>query len=118
MSGLLIYVAGPYRGQSKEAVELNASVARAVGLLVARKGWAPAVPHYNTYLYDFITTDLDDEFWLNATMELMRRCDAVVLVPGWQRSQGTLAEIKEAQRLGLPIYYAEHDVPEAKVFNQ
>lgn len=111
-----VYVAGPYRGQTRDAVELNIAVARAVGLLAARKGWAPVVPHCNTSLYDFVTDQLTDQFWLGATLELMRRCDAVVLVPGWQLSSGTLAEIVEARRLGIPVFDSEYELPMAAEF--
>ena len=31
-------------------------------------------------------------------------CEAVVLMPGWRQSKGTLAEIKRAEELGIPIY--------------
>lgn len=31
-------------------------------------------------------------------------CDAVVLTPGWQQSPGTLAEIKRAEELGIPVF--------------
>jgi hypothetical protein len=112
-----VYVAGPYRGETRDAVELNISVARAVGLLAARKGWAPVIPHCNTSLFDFVTSDLPDEFWLGATLELMRRCDAVVLIPGWQRSTGTLAEIAEAERLGMSVFKSEFDLPYSEDFS-
>jgi len=32
------------------------------------------------------------------------RCDAIVLVNGWQRSEGTLEEIRLAHRLGIPVF--------------
>jgi hypothetical protein len=35
----------------------------------------------------------------------MRRCDLVVVVPGWETSGGTLKEIAEAERLGIPVFY-------------
>lgn len=111
-----VYVAGPYRGQTRDAVELNISVARAVGLLAARKGWAPIVPHCNTSLYDFVTDQLSEQFWLGATLELMRRCDAVVLIPGWQNSSGTAAEIAEARRIGIPVFESEYELPMAVDF--
>ncbi len=43
-----VYVAGPYRGKSRAAVELNIQVARKVGMLAAIKGWSPVIPHSNT----------------------------------------------------------------------
>tara|TARA_R100000687_G_scaffold83707_1_gene89680 strand:+ start:34829 stop:35185 length:357 start_codon:yes stop_codon:yes gene_type:complete len=107
----LIYVAGPYRGVTQEAIKLNIAVAKQVGKLVAQKGWMPVIPHLNTCEFELIAPELKDEFWLEGTMELMRRCWAVVLCPGWQNSSGTLAEIKEAKRLNLTVYETEHHVP-------
>jgi nucleoside 2-deoxyribosyltransferase len=110
-----IYVAGPFRGRSQQAVTLNIECARRVGAIMALKGWSPMIPHSNTGGLEHVC-DLPDEFWLAATLELMRRCDAVVLCPGWQHSTGTLAEIREAERLGIPIYYGESEVPPAEVW--
>lgn len=50
-----------------------------------------------------------------SSMEWLRVSEAVVLVPGWEDSQGTKDEIAEAERLGIPVYdslaeleYANH----------
>ena len=100
----VVYIAGPYRGRSRAEVELNIQVARKVGVMAARAGWSPLIPHANTGHLDEVAPDLSEEFWLEATLELMRRCDAVLLCPGWQVSTGTRAEIREAKALGLPVY--------------
>lgn len=112
----VVYVAGPYRGPNRHAIELNIQSARAVGLLCCRKGWSPIIPHANTGHLDGIDPTIGDAFWLEATKELLRRCDAVVLVPGWERSQGARDEIIEAQMRGIPVYYAEHQLPDAAEF--
>lgn len=44
--------------------------------------------------------------WLEA-------CDAVVLTPGWQKSRGTLAEIKRAEELGIPVFKSLDDLMKA-----
>lgn len=76
----------------------------------------PAViPHSNTGHLDD-SCSLSEQYWLDATMELMRRCDAVVLCPGWQHSSGTLAEIAEAQRLGITVFYTDSELPPAEVW--
>jgi hypothetical protein len=112
----VVYVAGPYRANTRKGIELNIQAARAVGLLCCRKGWSPVIPHANTGHLDGVDPTISDAFWLAATMELLRRSDAVVLVPGWEISSGTRDEIIEAQMRGIPVYHAEHLLPDAAEF--
>jgi hypothetical protein len=35
---------------------------------------------------------------------MLSRCDAAMLVGKWQESSGTLAEIKHAETLGIPVF--------------
>ena len=37
-------------------------------------------------------------------------CDAVLLTPKWQHSPGTLAEIKHAKELGIPVFETLDDL--------
>ena len=100
----LVYIAGPYRGLTPEETKLNIAAARHLGKLVARLGYMPVIPHCNTAGFELIAPDLPDEFWLDGTLELMGRCDCVVLVDGWQASKGTMKEITKAVELGMDIY--------------
>lgn len=101
----LVYVAGPYRGKTREEVAQNVAAARHVGKLCALQGFFPVMPTVNTAHFDHDFPHIqDDEFWLAGTLELMRRCDAVVLVDGWTESAGALGEVAEAKRLGIPVY--------------
>ena len=38
--------------------------------------------------------------------------DAIVLTPGWKKSLGTLAEIKYAEELGIPVFKTLEDLIE------
>lgn len=108
-----VYVAGPYRGPTREAVAQNVAAARHVGRLCVQKGWFPVLPTVNTAHFDHDFPELAvDAFWLAGTMELMRRCDAVVLVDGWQHSTGALAEIEEARKLGMKVYLSSGVLPQ------
>jgi len=109
----LVYVAGPYRAETREGVAQNVAAARHVGRLCVRKGWFPILPTVNTAHFDHDFPGLaDDDFWRDGTMELMRRCDAVVLVDGWQYSSGAHAEIKEARKIGLKVYLSSNVLPQ------
>jgi hypothetical protein len=97
----LIFVAGPFRGPNAWAVAQNVRKAEAVAFAVAELGAMPMCPHTNTAHFDGTMTD---QFWIDGTREMMRRCDAVVLVEGWENSSGTLGEKAEAERRGLPVF--------------
>jgi hypothetical protein len=97
----LVYIAGPYRAPTTWGIAQNIHAAKEAGAIVASLGAYPVIPHSNTAHMDGIASD---DLWLAGTLELMRRCDAVVMVHGWQRSTGSKAEHAEAIRLGLPIH--------------
>lgn len=102
----LIYIAGPFRGPTPYDVRRNVEAARDVGLYVARCGGYPVIPHTMTADFD---KQLDDQFWLDGTMEMLRRCDAVMMMTTWKQSTGAKAEREEAERLGILVFYMEDE---------
>lgn len=88
-----VYVAGPYRGPNRWVVHQNIQLAEALGMQVACLGAVPVIPHT---MYSAFDGTITNEFWLEATLELLRRCDALLLVPGWERSVGAKGEKIEA----------------------
>ena len=97
----LVYVAGPYRADTTNRIWHNITIARMYGEAIAMQGDMPVIPHTNGAFMDGIQTD---EFWLEGTMEMLRRCDAIYLLPHWKQSVGARAEWKEAKRLKIPLY--------------
>ena len=100
----LVYVAGPYRSATPWGVECNVQNARVLGAEVAKLNAYPVIPHSNTSHFDGLGTDA---LWLGGTLELMRRCDAVLFAPTWRESFGAIEEHKEATRMGMPIFGPE-----------
>ena len=100
----VIYIAGKYRDVNSWQVEENARRAERIALDVAMSGFVPLCPHAMYRHYD---GTMSDQFWIDATMALMRRCDAVVIAGSdWLTSEGTRGEIAEAERLGISVYYS------------
>ena len=95
----LIYIVGPFRGPTPLDVRLNVEHARTYGLIVAKAGGYPIIPHTMTADFD---KQLDDQFWLDGTMEMLSRCDAIALIPHWRLSTGARAEKDAAEVFGLP----------------
>lgn len=99
----VIYIAGPYSGADGWEIACNVHRAEALAREVARLGAAPLVPHSigarmaGTETY---------EYWCAATLEMMRRCDAVLFTDDFGRSSGARGEKAEAEKLGIPCFYA------------
>lgn len=95
----VVYIAGPFRGATPWDVAENVRAAERVALEVAKLGGSPLCPHANSAHFDGQCTG---QFWVDATLELLRRCDAAVFLPGWPKSAGSRGEWEEAGRLELP----------------
>jgi len=97
----LVYVAGPFRGDSAWAIECNIRRAETLALEVWRLGAAALCPHTNTR---FFQNAAPDEVWLAGDLVMLERCDAVILTDCWERSSGARAEVEHAQKRGIPVF--------------
>lgn len=99
----LVYIAGPYRAKTAWQVEQNVRVAEEAGfqLIEQYEAFVPIIPHTMYRFYDGLK---NDKYWLEATQQLLLRCDEIVLLPNWTASEGTLGEFLTAVRLGMRIY--------------
>lgn len=110
---MMIYVAGPYSGETEELVERNVSRAIGVGVTLMRMGHVAVIPHL-TRLVD-LWFDLNEEprpgyrFYMDWDDALLRRCDALYLIAS---SPGADTEVARAGELGLPIYRRLTEVPQ------
>jgi nucleoside 2-deoxyribosyltransferase len=97
----VVYVAGPYSGPDSWSREQNIRAAEDVALNLILCGFAPICVHaVARYWYGRVS----EECAIEADLELLHRCDAVVLCAGWEHSRGTLAEIESARVRGIPVY--------------
>lgn len=103
-----VYVAGRFRDSSPWLVHQNAIVAEQRAAIVTRyEGLVAVCPHLLTKNLDSLR---DERYWCEATLEIMRRCDALFVGPGWEDSRGTLAEIREALQIGKPVFFEENQL--------
>lgn len=112
---LRVYVAGKYRDTNRWGVAENIRKAEKVGFQLAEMGCVPLIPHS---LYGSFDGTLSDQFWLDATAEWLTVCDAVVLVPGWETSHGTKAEISLAEQLGIPVYSSVDAFVQSEIYKE
>lgn len=95
----VVYIAGPYgdAGGFVRARELAATLAiNDIGF---------CCPHLNSAHFEVITPEVPVSFWRELDLKLLQACDGVAVLAGWQRSEGTKAEIAEAEKLGLRVFY-------------
>jgi hypothetical protein len=98
---LHVYVAGPYRATTQWGVEQNIRVAETAAMQIARFGAVPVIPHS---MYRYFDGTICDDYWLAATCSLLKRCDALYLLPNWENSEGTKLELEQAEGDGIRIF--------------
>jgi hypothetical protein len=102
----LIYIAGPFRGENSWEMEQNIRRAEALALEVWKMGAAAICPHANTRFFQGAAPDKN---FLEGDLEILRRCDYILLTENWEISVGATAEREEAIRMKIPIFYAEEN---------
>jgi nucleoside 2-deoxyribosyltransferase len=108
-----VYIAGPYTPrtgrrhpyfETKENIMMAAEAAAAL----ADKRVGFFCPHLNSAHFEYICPDLTHDFWYELDMHFLQACDAILLLPGWQYSPGTIAERRWMKDNGRPIFYWEN----------
>lgn len=110
-----IYIAGPYRPYTcadgtwvGTPMNIRNAEVTAVNLVneLGHLGLFPVVPHLNTRDFENQVEQNDDQYFLDGTMALLERCDAVLLtMPNADEvSSGTKAEVHRAYQLGIQVY--------------
>lgn len=102
-----VYVAGPYSDDNVISILNNMREGMRAGVEVFLAGFAPFVPwhdfHHTLMLRDGEDLKVNDYYaysmaWLDVS-------DAMLVIGDYKKSKGTLAEIKRAEELNIPIYY-------------
>ncbi len=111
MKPLLIYVAGPYSGATRQQIDRNVNCAIDAGVEIYLKGHFPYVPHL-TDLVDRRAKETGKELtwedFIRWDMPWLRVCDALLYLAS---SKGADLELGEAKKLGKQIFYSVDDLP-------
>lgn len=107
---MLIYVAGKYSGNTRNEVNLNIDAAIKIAGRLWKMGHAVICPHANSAHFDDVFPEVTWEQYIAGDLNMIARVDAMVMVPGWEESNGARTEWEYALQLDIPIYYAP-DLP-------
>lgn len=99
----VFYIAHRYRADTINQVYQHVQEARACAADIWKAGGCALAPTMNSALMDGVAPDAT---FLEGGLELLRRCDAiVVVVDGDLFSSGVVAEVEEAKRRKMPVYF-------------
>jgi len=102
----VVFLSGPYRATATTTVleHIREAELHALNLWIA--GFAVICPHLNTAHFDGICPN---GTWLEGDLAILSRLsktDAVFMLPGWEDSEGSKAELDLATALRIPIFYS------------
>lgn len=100
----IVYIAGRFTAASLPEIGMNIAKAEeaAATLNELCDGAVLALcPHS---LGRMMVGTMTPEFWYEATLELLARCDAMLLLSGWETSSGSRKEKDFAKARGIPCF--------------
>ena len=107
MTRPILYIAGPYSAGNGRTVAENIAVARRYAVAAANAGWMPFTPHLNTAHFEDSCPNVSHQEWLAGDLRILKKlkpgCDAILLLPNWEQSEGTILEVGWAKHIGLTI---------------
>jgi len=111
----LCYLASPYRSWNlaDRVARFNAVRQWAGRLLRAGVLVLPPLAHTIT-IADGFDVAPTSRAWQRWDTTILRRCDRLIVLqlPGWTTSRGVEAEIREADRIGMPVHYLDPQLHE------
>lgn len=108
-----VYVAGAYSAPNiLQVLENMRKGMKACTELFLTKKYAVFCPwiDYHFSLMKPDDTEITIEHYYNYSTAWLEVSDAVLVLPGYENSKGTLAEIKRANELFIPVFYSRQEL--------
>jgi hypothetical protein len=117
----VIYISGPFTDpDTTNGIERNISIASGYAAKCWASGFAVICPHKNAKDYQHLS--LPYELWINGDIELLSRCDAILMLPDWEKSKGARMEHEYAKsnknifNERIRVFYAIDGIPSPDEF--
>jgi len=102
----VVFISGRYSSKRLIGKIRNILRARRWAKCYWELGYAVICPHMNSALME-MRGGAPDEVFLRGDREMLRKCDEIIMIPGWEKSLGAAAERALAKELGIPVMYAK-----------
>ena len=112
-----VYVCGAYSSPDVIGAFRNVGRGQYYAGILFKEGFAPFCPFLDfQFVIQLWDLDFSVEEFYKYSMEWLKVSDCLFVVPNvqgmkdWQDSHGTRAEIAEAEKLGIPVFYELEDL--------
>ena len=98
----IVFISGAYRGATISDVSDNIATARKYAVKYWKMGYTVICPHLNSAFMDGI---VPDSSFLDGDLEMLRRCDCIVMIPNYHLSSGAVKELDFARSHNIEIIH-------------
>lgn len=110
-----IYIAGPYTGKTHDhlsyyQIDSHIKQAEEAAARLSLAGVGFFCPHKHSEHFEVIVPAVPPSYWYELDIHFMRSCDAILMLPGWQDSKGSLEEWRLMEEWGRPVFYSIEEV--------
>ena len=89
----LIYICGPIRNDDANVQRRNITKGIEAAKAIWQAGAAAFCPHMCAYFWNDDAPANEQTNYIEGDLEMIKRCDAVLALPGWVSSVGASAEV-------------------------
>lgn len=106
---MIYYICSSYRADTKEQLERNIQYAKDLTREALLYGYTTITAHLSIAACLNDAEPEERKIDLAADLELLEKCDAVIVGQRYGISEGMAAEIEKAKRLNIPVFYRDRE---------
>jgi len=110
---IVIYISGPYSGN----IDANIQKARELAIKTWEAGYMVFTPHLNTFHFERDCKCAYEDY-INGDIEMVNRCNAMLMTDNWKDSKGAITEHDYAKGYGIPVFYSLKEMEDHYAKNQ